>query len=133
MASVEQQLVRAFVAAPQRRRFLALLETERGRKKLIRSLAHSVKLDPRFSRHLAPPSSPESIEQELRALGAPADCYAISENADIDGQVLSLAEALSEVVGYQMGTFLSCLPGRLAYFEAEDVGERYICHRGSPS
>jgi hypothetical protein len=28
-----------------------------------------------------------------------------------------------------IGTVLSCIPGRLAYYEAEDAGERYIFSR----
>jgi len=40
---------------------------------------------------------------------------------------MELAVALKEVVGRQMGTFLSCIPGKLAYFEDEDV--RYILER----
>jgi hypothetical protein len=35
--------------------------------------------------------------------------------------------ALKEVVGYGMGTLISCIPGRLAYFESED--ERYILQK----
>ena len=27
------------------------------------------------------------------------------------------------------GVFVSCLPGRLAYFEGEDVGARYVLER----
>jgi len=38
-------------------------------------------------------------------------------------------EALGEVVGRQMGTFLSCIPGRLAYFEGEDMGFRWVLER----
>jgi hypothetical protein len=30
-----------------------------------------------------------------------------------------------------MGTFVSCIPGRLAYFEAEGPGQRYVLERAS--
>ena len=42
---------------------------------------------------------------------------------------MGLSEALAEVIGRGMGTFISCLPGKLAYFEGEERNERYICHR----
>jgi hypothetical protein len=29
----------------------------------------------------------------------------------------------------ESGTFLSCIPGQLAYFEGEEAGERYILAR----
>jgi hypothetical protein len=37
-----------------------------------------------------------------------------------------LSEALREVVGRGMGTFVLCVPGKLGYYEGEDAGERYI-------
>jgi hypothetical protein len=47
-------------------------------------------------------------------MGAPETCYAVSENSELDGKQLFLAaKALKEVVGYGMGTFLSCIPGGL--------------------
>lgn len=62
----------------------------------------------------------------LRTLGAPEKCVIISENHDLDKKEAALAEALDECVGAGFGFFLSCIPGKVAYFEAEDLGERYI-------
>jgi hypothetical protein len=42
---------------------------------------------------------------------------------------MTLDVALDAVVGRGMGAFLSCIPGRLAFFEAEGPGERYILDR----
>ena len=36
---------------------------------------------------------------------------------------MPLANALEETVGMNMGTFNSCIPGKLGYFEFEDLGE----------
>ena len=44
----------------------------------------------------------------------------ISERAAIDGKELELEAALGEVVGNNAGAILSCVPGKLAYFEGED-------------
>jgi len=33
------------------------------------------------------------------------------------------------VVGWHDGTFISCIPGKLAYFEGEGLNERYILER----
>lgn len=43
---------------------------------------------------------------------------------------MPLDEALRAVVGRGMGAFVSCVPGRLAYFESEEPGSRYLLHRG---
>ena len=48
--------------------------------------------------------------------------YVTSENAKLDGREMELEAALKETVGYQMGTLISCVRGRLAYFEDEDGG-----------
>jgi hypothetical protein len=34
-----------------------------------------------------------------------------------------------DVVGHNDGTFISCIPGRLAYFEGEGLNERYVLQR----
>jgi hypothetical protein len=41
---------------------------------------------------------------------------------------MELLAALKQIVGYGMGTVISCLPGRLGYFEGE-LKERYILQR----
>ena len=56
--------------------------------------------------------------------GAPETCYALSEDSDLDGKELPLVDALSEIVGACMGTFLSRIPGKLGYFE--DEGQHWI-------
>jgi len=42
---------------------------------------------------------------------------------------MSLSDALLETVGMGAGTFISCVPGKLGYFELEDLSERYILER----
>jgi len=49
----------------------------------------------------------------------------LSESREIDRRVMPLADALVAVVGRGLGTVLSCLPGRLAYYESEE-GDRYM-------
>ena len=42
---------------------------------------------------------------------------------------MPLHDALNDVVGSSDGTFVSCIPGKLAYFEGEEPNERYILER----
>lgn len=123
-------LLHAFVTADRRDRYLGLLKNEKGRTKLRARLAHFHDLDPRYA-HRIPPTeqNPSAIAQLLRRNGAPPTCYVLSESDQLDGKVLPLEQALEEVVGYGMGTFLSCVPGRLGYFEGEDMNERYLLSR----
>lgn len=64
--------------------------------------------------------NPLALARILRAKGAGATCYVMSENSQLDGREVDLEAALKETVGAQMGTLISCLPGRLGYFEDED-------------
>jgi hypothetical protein len=63
----------------------------------------------------------------LRDRGAPATCVLFSAAADLDAREMPLDNALAAVVGWNPGTFISCIPGRLAYFEDEEG--RYLLER----
>ena len=127
-AEHEEALIRAFILPQRQSRYLELLPKPKRRKDVTRELAHFKHVDMRFAVQI-PPSQRgcSGILRILKAKGAPDICYAISEDDELDGKELPLSESLKKIVGYGMGTFLSCLPGRLAYFEDED--ERWILER----
>ena len=54
-----------------------------------------------------------AIVREITRRGAPATCHVISEDDDVDGQVLQLLEALDATLGWS-AALLICLPGKLA-------------------
>jgi hypothetical protein len=123
-------LIRAFIAPDRRERYLALLGSARGREKLRNTLAHFRDIDPRFARQIPPADqTPARVAALLRARGAPADCVLLAEDEALDGERLPLDDALGAVVGRGMGAFVSCIPGRLAYYEGEDAGERWLLER----
>ena len=62
----------------------------------------------------------KEICQLLRSKGAGQKVWIMSELASLDGQELGLEEALSQVWGREIGSVLSCIPGKLAYFEDEE-------------
>lgn len=71
----------------------------------------------------------DAIAKLLVNKGAPPLCHIISADRDIDNRELPLDNALEETVGMNIGTFISCIPGKLGYFEFEDIGHRYIFER----
>ena len=123
-------VIRAFIAPERCERYLALLRSSKGRTKLRAQLSHLPDLDRRFAR-LIPPSeqTPMAVAALLHARGAPSDCVLLAEDPTLDGQRLPLTDALAAVVGRGMGAFVSCIPGRLAFYEGEDAGERYLLER----
>jgi hypothetical protein len=122
----------AFIVPNRRERYTNLLKNAKSRSKLRTYLAHFRDLDPRYATRIVPSNlENRAIAEQLRKRGAPASCYVLAEVAELDGQTLSLDEALDAVVGQGGGAFLSCVPGKLAYYEGEEPGERYILERAA--
>lgn len=126
----EEKFVKSFIVKSRRERYITQLSSKKRRHTIIHRLAHNFDFDEKYAFKI--PSSQHIvrvIEKLLFERGAKKTCYIISENVEIDGKELSLSETLKEVVGYTMGTILSCIPGVLVYYESEDIGERYIFYK----
>jgi len=132
MPEHEQATIMAFVVRDKQERLLLLAASPRNRKKLTRELGHFRWFDKRYSTPVSWSADPkrklwdrhlqgiENIVLLLRSKGAGQSCWVISENVEIDGKLLPLETALESVIGSGMGSILSCIPGKLAYFEGED-------------
>jgi hypothetical protein len=128
----EQATVKAFVVRGRQERFSSFLLNPKNRKKFTQELAHFRWFDGRFATAVSWKVDPslklwdrylqgkENVSRLLKSKGAGQTCWVISEDSKIDGQELRLESALETVLGSGMGTILSCLPGKLAYFEGED-------------
>ncbi|MGH9712502.1 MAG: hypothetical protein ACRD5M_04290 [Candidatus Acidiferrales bacterium] len=117
----EEGIVRGFILPQRQSRYLEFIKTPRRRGGFLKELAHFKHLDPLCAKRITPDhQNPGDIAKLLRAKGAPEDCWVISERADIDGRKMKLDDVLKEIVGNQMGTFVSCKPAKLGYFEDED-------------
>jgi hypothetical protein len=124
----EEATVKSFVIPVRQERHLEFLKSPKKRAKFIAQLAHFKHLDPRFVVGIpGNQRNPSSLQKLLVEKGAGPKCWVISENSELDGQEFDLLTALQETVGSQMGTFISCIPGKLAYFEDEQT--RYILER----
>jgi hypothetical protein len=124
----EEDAIRAFILPARRDRYLGFLGSAKGRAKLIAELPHFKALDPSCLL-LIPPNQkkPKDVHKTLTSMGAGPKCWIISENRKLDGKEMDLEIALQETIGYQMGTIISCVPGKLGYFEDEE--SRYILRR----
>jgi hypothetical protein len=122
-----EALIEAFVLPERRERYLFLARTPKRRTEITKRLAHWQDFDARCA--LALPSDARSsaaaVARFLTARGAPPSCYVLSESRGYDGRLMPLVDAAAGIFGRGMGTVLSCIPGRLAYYESED-GERYV-------
>lgn len=127
----EAALVR-FVSPAKRERVAALLTTARGRRKLVADLPHFGSWHEESVVPLtAQQQTAQAVLGELQRRGAPGVAYLTSARRALDARTLPLADAVREVVGSSSGTVISCIPGRLAYYEDEEHGARWILWSGS--
>jgi hypothetical protein len=125
----EAAFVRAFILPERQDRWLSGLASEKRRWKMLHRLAderdlRADRMTP-IERTLA---SAEAIWTHLARLGAKGPCHVISELEELDARDMPAPQALEECVGLGLGTVLLLIPARLAYYEAESPGKRWILH-----
>jgi hypothetical protein len=126
----EEELLVRFLVPAKRERYVEMISKPKKRAKFLLELDHFKSLDPRYQVSIPPSQQyPQQIAALLSQKGAPKSCCVTSSSSELDGKELPPLEALKKVVGCQMGTFLSCIPGKLAYFEGEEQGDRWILER----
>jgi hypothetical protein len=117
----EEALIKAFIPLHRQERFLEIIAKPKKRAKLLTELYHFDGLNPKFMVAVAPnEQNASALLKILRAKGAGSKCYVMSTNPKLDGKEVDLETALKESVGSEEGTLISCVPGRLGYFENED-------------
>ncbi len=124
----EELFARNFIVREKRERYLSIFDSKKGRKKLIKGFYHLNDLDEEHATEISPNKHfAEDIYKMLKAKGSPDICYIISTNQELDKNELNLLEVLEEIVGdCNDGTFISCIAGKLGYYEGESPGSRYI-------
>jgi hypothetical protein len=123
-----------FVTGNWRARFRESLSSPKRRDKLRSQLPHFSHLDPRFATKVSTfEQRATSLAARLRIKGASDRCYLFSESPRLDGREVGLDDALRDLVdgGSDEATFISCVPGRLAYFHDEQPDNRYLLEHPS--
>jgi len=128
----EEAIVKAFVVRERRERLLSFATSSKNRKKFTNELAHFRWFDMRYATPVNWSVDPslklwdrhsqglDNLVRLLKSKGAGATCWVVSENTHVDGKEMTLEAALKSTIGSGMGTILSLVPGKLAYFEGED-------------
>jgi len=121
----------AFLAEPTEGRLETLFELAEKRRRDVQRLLHQrVRLDSRFAQHLTGNDGfSGAVETMLHKRGAPSSCYVLAANSDLDGREMPLGEALDAIIGMGDGAFVSCIPGRLGFYEYADIRSSYFLSR----
>jgi hypothetical protein len=119
---IEKIIVKAFFTKRLQDRVMFEMSSAKKRKDALSRLCHSYRITLREEYMFdipKPNSDPEAIAKLLKQNGAGDSCYVISWDEEIDGKVQPLLTALEHAVGMGMPSIISCIPDKLAYFEAE--------------
>ena len=131
MNTHEELFVKNFIVPQKRERYISMLSSRKMRKKILENFYHFNDLDERYLTVLAGSDQRASnIYNLLKSKKSPDVCYCISTVDEIDGKEIDLLDVLENKVGecYD-GTVISCLAGKLAYYEGESAGARYILEK----
>ena len=70
----------------------------------------------------------EVIYGKLKKLGSPEKVFVLASSTEVKVE-MDLKEALDKTIGHDSGTIISCIAGKLAFWESDDMNYRYILHR----
>src|SRR6185503_8064990 len=125
---LESSFIKRFITENKQERYLNLIANAEKRKKFISELAHFKFLD--FSKFDKLNGAIESVVKQM--IGGIRDCYIISENKMIDTKRIEVESALSQVIGYGMGTLLIFGDAKLVYYEGEAKNDRWLSKTMEP-
>lgn len=110
------------------RRWPALAETKAGWCECCTKLPHEFDPLPSFQIDCAKLNA-DAVLAKLRELGAPETVCCMGDRLEEEDAFIPLREAVDDVFGKLAGELISCVPGKLAYFESGDQGIRMILGR----
>lgn len=119
-SELEKKIINALVIKQKAERVLYELSSKKRRECIWKFKSDLFTPEYRINADL----SKAQILNMLCDNGAGEDCYVLSIDEEIDGKEMKLSEALDEVFG-RGPALLSCIHGKLAYFECEQ-------ERGAP-
>jgi hypothetical protein len=125
----EKLLIENFVCKERQERYLSLILTKKGRSKLRRYIAHFKDLDGKFIQEANRLKTSHELENLLKSMGAADICYVISENSKYDGKSMNLSEVTNLLFNSGIAYFLSCVPGKLVYYEGEETNQKFLLLR----
>ncbi|OIK14255.1 hypothetical protein BIV60_12170 [Bacillus sp. MUM 116] len=119
---LEKIIVKSFFNKRIQQRVLFELFSPKKRRDALSRLNHDYLFTLREEYMIRIPNSNldrQEIERLLIKHGAGDICYVMSLNDSIDGKEMDLKTAIDRVFGYGLSSIISCIDGKLAYFQAE--------------
>ncbi|PSR54253.1 hypothetical protein AHMF7605_12320 [Adhaeribacter arboris] len=121
---LEEKVIKRFIINKKQERYLTFIQAEKTRSKFIDELSHFTSQLKDFEEIKG--NVWKVLEEKLKKLRNPTDCYVISENREIDARRLNIELALSEIIGHGSGTLLVFGNANMVYYEGEGPSDRWI-------
>jgi hypothetical protein len=128
----ETAFVNTFLLPLRRGRVLNHLGSKKKRSRFLNRLPHMgfEFFDEKYAIKLEnDQQNTGTIYCYLKDLKAPNYCYIISEDSELDTKEMELKTALEKIVGMQTGSLISCIQGKLVYYEGEGKNNRFILYK----
>ncbi|MFD1469738.1 hypothetical protein ACFQ48_16035 [Hymenobacter caeli] len=124
---LEQQFIKRFVLRAKQDRYLGFIENPKRRGTFLGMLYHGQDLDTRRFQDLrgAGIYETDAILEKAHSLKNGDKCYIISVNKELDGQEMSLTEAIKKIINRE-GTLLLFGDVVGAYWQGEPPYNRYL-------
>lgn len=118
----EKEFINIFIEKEKRERIMSLIKSEKTRKKFRQLLAHNIYLVKSNSYPLnANMAMKEDIYLELKKYGAPDNCWIMCEDSYYDHKEMKLENALNSLLDTGLGFIISCIPGKIAFYQGENL------------
>ncbi len=125
----EVEYIKSFIIKDKKQRYYDLIRSKKGRLKIKSLLCHAHIADIVDEFKFLLPTKNQMLSTILKILkshNAKNTCQLIFESKIINNEEMELEDALKKFFGQSSGIIISCIPGKLAYYEGEDTDERYI-------
>lgn len=123
----ETAFIKTFIIKEKQERLLALIQNKKSRKRFRLLLAHNIEVNKKYVQILKTEEiNIEYLRQLLKKYGSPNTCHIMCENSNYDDKEMTLNEALNEFINRDISFIMSCIPGKLAYFQGEGFAKKII-------
>ncbi len=123
---LEIKVILRFVEKDKQDRYIQLLSSIKTRHKFIESLPHFKHFRWEYFEQVKGEETDFIVNRLNQNKIDSSKCYIISENPDLDTEILDVRSAMKETVGYGRTTILVCGEAEMIYFEDEGKNNRYI-------
>jgi len=125
----ETLFISAFIIKEKKERYLNLLSSKKGRAKFRLKLPHLQDINKTYLHKIAPnEQNIAHILNQLRSYNSPPNCHIMAEHSKYDQKTMQIEDALQTLFASGISYIISCIPGKLLYYEGENINERYMIY-----